>query len=279
MTFLPRCAHRPGLPSALTPLEYYTGRRQKCELACTTRSKLTCGRSARQLGSSCTATRRSRTCKTRVISSPSSSHLCASPRPFHDIFTISCIYVLNLLRYDRTQTSCSILNLYGLHAHAQRLSGCWDSVRQSMRRSYIGRVAILIFKTWDRYVFSFSFPSTLCCLHYLAPHIIPFPHSSPVHLGRIYPLHNLIRSVFFFSPIFNGSLGHHPSQVLSSCHYLLLRFYHICLIYLPCKRETLEPVLRSTNHQGARLSRSRPPPSAHGSPIRRRRARPLHTQR
>ena len=73
----------------------------------TTLSRSTCGRSARRHGSWRMATHPSRTCRTRGLSSATNSRLCASRRPYHDPFTISCIYVLSLSLLDRTQTSCS----------------------------------------------------------------------------------------------------------------------------------------------------------------------------
>ena len=51
----------------------------------------------------------SQTFKTRGSLSPViSSRPCANRRPFHDLFTISCIYVLNLPLLDRTRTSFSM---------------------------------------------------------------------------------------------------------------------------------------------------------------------------
>ena len=76
--------------------------------AFTIHSRSMFGRSARRRGSWCTATRRSRTCKTRAASSGRSSRPCASPSPSHDLFTISCIHVLSLPLRDRIQTSCSM---------------------------------------------------------------------------------------------------------------------------------------------------------------------------
>ena len=133
----------------------------------TTLSRSTCGRSARRHGSWRMATHPSRTCRTRGLSSATNSRLCASRRPYHDPFTISCIYVLSLSLLDRTQTSCSTcvqapplfyfhfshclyflrLILYGLHALARRLFGCWASVRQSTRSSYFARMMISIRKS------------------------------------------------------------------------------------------------------------------------------------
>ena len=115
------------------------------------------------------ATHHSQTCKTCVSSLGRSSRPFTSPTPFHDLFTISCIHVLNPLPSDQIQTNCSMcvrpplfvlpffvlvdhvltmcllcrLILYGLRAHALRLSGCWVSVRRSMSSSYFDRVAIL----------------------------------------------------------------------------------------------------------------------------------------
>jgi hypothetical protein len=76
-------------------------------VVCTIRSKSTCGRLAQQFGSWCMATRRSQTCKTYALSADS-SRPCNSPKPSHDLFTISCIYVLSLLLRDRIRMSCSM---------------------------------------------------------------------------------------------------------------------------------------------------------------------------
>ncbi|KAH9989551.1 kinase-like domain-containing protein [Russula vinacea] len=65
---------------------------------------------------------------------------CDSPRPSHDLFTIFCIHVLSPLPRDRIRTNCLKLTSYGLRAHAQRLSGCWDSAGQLMSSRYFGRV-------------------------------------------------------------------------------------------------------------------------------------------
>jgi hypothetical protein len=107
------------------------------------------------------ATRHLRTYKICGTSLAHSSRPCDSPRPSHDLFTIFCIHVLSLLPRDRIRTNCSKcvslwssilmecglfyyyyrrLILYGLRAHAQRLSGCWDSAGQLMSSRYFGRV-------------------------------------------------------------------------------------------------------------------------------------------
>jgi len=54
------------------------------------------------------ATHHSQTCKACVSSRGRNSRPFASPTPFHDLFTISCIYVLNPLLRDQIQTSCSM---------------------------------------------------------------------------------------------------------------------------------------------------------------------------
>ena len=151
-----------------------------------TLSKSTCGRSARRHGNWRMATHPSRTCRTRGLSSATSSRLCASRRPYHDPFTISCIYVLSPSLQDRTQTSCSTcvpplpffisidpppahlrLISYGLLALARRLFGCWASVKQSTRNSYFARMTTSIRKI-QKFLFFLSGHSLLSFFLYIS---------------------------------------------------------------------------------------------------------------
>ena len=236
---------------------------------CTTRSKSTCGRSARRRGSWYTATHHSQTCRTRVTYAGRSSRPFASPTPFHDLFTISCIYVLNPPLRDQIQTSCSMCAsfffvdrsitcslfffffsflfcrfiLYGLRAHALRLSGCWVSVRRSTSSSYFDRVAILtdisIFffsnkcgtKSFFLLSFIFTFTPVFAITYAHAPQwLLPLQLLSRITLPRYDNPHNCLSYVPYNTGP-NMVISLTPPQLLSVITPLSIYYYPVTTFF------------------------------------------------